>query len=154
MWFLNLIGGIKGIAVILLIVAVGAWAFTQKRNVEKAELARDQAIAERDQAAVQRDKAIEAARVNEQTIARLEQEKELANFALNTLQQARDSNRTNTVTREVIIQNQASVPANAAQAAPVLGSIIEEIQADRNRRRGVPATTASGRPAAQKRILE
>jgi len=133
--FLSLIGGIRGIAVIALLLALGGWAFTQKRHVEQAELARDQAIAQRDQAAVERDKAIAAAQVNDATIKRLEQEKKDINDALNTLASAKETNRENTVTREVIIQNQANVPANSAQAAPVLGSIIAEVQADRVRRR-------------------
>lgn len=133
--FLSFIGGIKGVAIIILLVALGGWAFTQKRNVEKAELARDQAIAQRDMAGIERDKAINAARVNADTITRLEQEKRDINEALNSLAQAKEKNATNTVTREVIIQNQASVPANSAQAAPVLGSIIDEVQKDRVRRR-------------------
>ena len=132
---LSLIGGIKGIAVILLIVAVGGWAFTQKRNVEKANLARDQAIVQRDMAGQERDKAIAAARTNAETVTRLEQEKSDINQALNSLAQAKESNRTNTVTREVIIQSGAAVPANAAKAAPILGAIITEVQNDRVRRR-------------------
>jgi len=133
--FFGLIGGLKGIAVIALILLVGGWAFTQKRAVEKAELARDQAIVQRDMAGQQRDKAIAAAQLSDATITRLEQEKKDINDALNTLALAKETNRTNTVTREVIIQNQATVPANSAQAAPVLGSIIAEVQRDRVRRR-------------------
>lgn len=135
MGIFRLLGGIKGIGMILLIIAIGGWAFTQKRNVTKAELARDQAIVQRDMAGIERDKAITAARTNAETVTRLEQEKKDINDALNKLALAKEANRTNTVTREVIIQNQASVPANAAQAAPVLGAIIDEVQRDRTRRR-------------------
>lgn len=131
----NLIGGIKGIIGIALVIALGGWVWTQKQNVKEAYLARDQAIAQRDIVASERDKAIGAAQANDATIKRLEQEKEDINNALNTLALARETNRTNTVTREVIIQNQASVPANAARAAPVLGAIIKEVQNDRVRRR-------------------
>ena len=131
----ELIGGIKGIAVIALVVAVSGWAWTQKRDVERAELARDQAIAQRDTAAAQRDKAIDAARANDETVKRLGQEKRDVNGALNALASAREGNRSNTVTREVIIQGQSGVPANSAQAAPVLGAIIDEVQTDRVRRR-------------------
>lgn len=131
----NLIGGIKGIIGIALVIALGGWVWTQKQNVKEAYLARDQAIAQRDIVASERDKAIGAAQANDATIKRLEQEKEDINDALNTLALARETNRTNTVTREVIIQNQASVPANAARAAPVLGAIIKEVQNDRVRRR-------------------
>ena len=131
----NLIGGIKGIIGIALVIALGGWVWTQKQNVKEAYLARDQAIAQRDIVASERDKAIGAAQANDATIKRLEQEKEDINNALNTLALARETNRTNTVTREVIIQNQATVPANAARAAPVLGAIIKEVQNDRVRRR-------------------
>ena len=153
---LTLIGGIKGLAVIALIIAVGSWAFVQTNKVRKAELARDEAIVQRDQTALQRDKAIEVSRVNEATISRLEQEKMLVNQALNTLQQARDTNRTNTVTREVIIQSQAGVPENAAVTAPVLGSIVVEVQADRQRRRPMAAPAAAAVPSspATQRIRE
>ena len=142
---LSLIGGVKGIVIIALLLGLGSYVALQKYNLGKAETARDAAIVQRDQAGVERDKAIAAAKVNEATISRLQQEKDLVNQALNSLQAARDTNRTNTVTREVIIQNQAAVPGNAAIAAPVLGSIIEELQADRNRRRGivVPVATQS-----------
>lgn len=133
--FFKLIGGIKGIAIIIAFIALGGYVWTQKQNVEKAELARDQAIAMRDQVAIQRDKAIGAAQANDLTIQRLEEEKKSINDALNTLAQAKETNRTNTVTREVIIQNQANVPANAAVVAPVLSSIITEVQNDRVRRR-------------------
>ena len=133
--FLSLIGGIKGIGVIILLVVVGAWAYTQKHNVTEANLARDQAIVQRDQAGVERDKAIAIAKTNAETVTRLEQEKRDINDALNSLAQAKEANRGNTVTREVIIQNQASVPANSAVAAPVLGSIIAAVQDDRVRRR-------------------
>ena len=104
--------------------------------MERAELARDQAIAQRDLAGVERDKAISAANASNETVLRLEQDKRDINLALNTLAAAQSANRENTVTREVIIQSQANVPANAAQAAPVLGAIIAEVQNDRVRRRG------------------
>lgn len=128
--------GMTGIIAAIGIAAIGGWAWIQKRNVERAELARDQAIAQRDQAAVERDKAIEAARVNEQTIVSLQQEKELINQALNTLQTQREAIRTNTVTREVIIQRQATTAASTATTAPVIGDIIVAVQEDRIRRRG------------------
>lgn len=134
--FLEIIGGIKGIIVIIVFVAVGAWAYTQKRNYDKAILERDTAISQRDTAGAERDKAILAAKTNADTIARLEQDKLDINFALNKLAEAKETSRKNTVTREVIIQNQATIPANAAVVAPVIGTIINEIQNDRVRRRG------------------
>lgn len=133
--FLSLIGGIKGIIVIVLIFALGGYIFIQKRNVTAAETARDLAVEQRNSVALERDKAIIAAKENKDTIDRLEMEKEFANKAIIALQTAKETNRVNTITREIIIKNQASAPANAAQAAPVLGDIISEIQADRVRRR-------------------
>jgi len=146
---LSLIGGVKGLVVIALLLALGSWAAVQKINLSKAETARDQAIAQRDEAAVARDKAIAAARANEQTIARLQQEKDLANQALNSLEAARNTNRTNTTTREVVIQRQAGLPANTAQAAPVLGTIVTEVQADRYRRRGITPPEIASAPAGK-----
>lgn len=150
MWLWSLIGGVKGLAILALVLALGGWAANKTIQLNRAESARDQAIAQRDQAAVQRDKAIEAAKTNEQTIARLEDEKKNLNQALNSLEAARQVNRANTVTRQVTIQREAGVPANAAQAAPVLGTIIKEVQADRYRRRGItppptPTTTSAER---------
>lgn len=131
----SFLGGIKGIALIVLVLAVGGWVWNQKNNLDKAILERDTAIAQRDMVAVERDKAIAAARTNAETIARLEEDKRNVNEALNNLARARETNAQNTVTREVIIQNQATVPANASRAAPVLGAIVSEIQTDRDRRR-------------------
>lgn len=131
----DLIGGIKGVALIALTIALAGWAWNMKRDVEQAELARDQAIAQRDAAGIQRDKAIAAAKTNDETVKRLEDEKRDINSALNALAEAREGNRSNTVTREIIIQEQSGVAANSAVAAPVLGTIIAEVQDDRVRRR-------------------
>lgn len=134
--FFSFIGGIKGIVVILIVAALAGWIWNQKNNLEELKLQRDTAVAQRDIVVGERDKAIAAARENDLTIKGLEAEREATNVALNTLANAVANNRENTVTREVIIQNQASVPANAARAAPVLGAIVSAIQADRVRRRG------------------
>lgn len=133
--FLSLIGGIKGIIVILIVGALGLWAYNLKSTATKAVLERDQAITQRDAIATERDKAITAARTNAETVTKLEQEKSDVNLALNTLAAAQQVNSQNTITREVIIQNQSSVAANSAIAAPVLGIIVKEIQNDRVRRR-------------------
>jgi hypothetical protein len=133
--FLGLIGGIKGVIIIALVLALGGWAASLKYNTSKAIAQRDAAIVQRDEAGVQRDKAISAAKANEETIAKLQQEKEFTNQALNDLQSAKNTNRSNTVTREVIIQNQAGLPANGALAAPILGAIVDAVQIDRERRR-------------------
>lgn len=133
--FLSLIGGVKGIIIILIVAALGLWAYNLKSTATKAVLERDQAITQRDAIATERDKAITAARTNAETVTKLEQEKSDVNLALNTLAAAQQVNGTNTVTREVVIQNQAAIPANSAIAAPVLSDIITEVQTDRVRRR-------------------
>lgn len=137
----SLIGGIKGAVILAVILAIGAWAVTQKVSLSRAETARDKAIVERDQAGDERDKAITAAQANAVTIRNLENEKELTNQALNSLREAQVSNRANNVARDVIIQRESGIPANAARAAPVLGTIITEVQADRYRRRGITPPT-------------
>lgn len=133
--FFSLIGGFKGIAIILLIAALGGYVYVQKRNVEKAELARDQAIAQRDSVVVERDKAIAAARTNAETIDRLQVEKDDINTALNNLAAAQVANRNTTVKRQNTINSQAAVPANAAQVAPTVGDTIDDIQQARAVRR-------------------
>jgi hypothetical protein len=133
--FLSLVGGVKGIIAILIIGALGLWAYNLKSTATKAVLERDQAITQRDAIATERDKAITAARANAETVTKLEQEKSDVNLALNTLAAAQQVNSQNAITREVIIQNQSSVAANSAKAAPVLGVIVKEIQNDRVRRR-------------------
>lgn len=133
--FYSLIGGIKGIGIILLVIVLGGYVWTQKRNADEAIAARDVAIQQRDSVVAERDKAIAAAKTSDETVKRLEQEKDDINQALNSLAQAKEINRGNTITREVIIQSQATVAANSAQAAPVLGAIVEAVQNDRVRRR-------------------
>jgi hypothetical protein len=127
----SLIGGIKGVVAIVLIVALGGWIWNTKSNLEQAEAQRDTAIAQRDLVAAERDKAIEVARINQGTVDFLKQDKQDINAALNTLAQQRAENAQNTVTREVIIQSQAALPANSAITAPVIGDIISEIQIDK-----------------------
>lgn len=132
----GLLGGIKGMVMIALVIAALGWVAVQRSNVQKANLARDQAIVQRDMAGQQRDRAIAVARENAETITRLEEEKNLVNAALNTLQANQEQNRASSVTRELIIQQQESLPTNIGAAAPVLGDIISQIQSDRVRRRG------------------
>lgn len=138
--FFKLIGGVKGAIIIALVVALGTWVAVKKHRMDKeletAIEERDKAVAAAAQTAAERDKAIEAARVNSETINRLNEEKALINQALNAYQQLQSQNRATASAREIIIQREAVVPANSAPAAPIIGTIISEIQADRVRRRG------------------
>lgn len=137
---LKLVGGIRGAILIGIILVLGGLFLWQRNAAQNAREDIETLKKEKVAVEVERDKAIEAARVNSETIDRLQQEKELINNALNTLAAAQNLNRTNAVTREVIIQREAALPANSAQAAPVLGTIITEIQTDRVRRRGQGAS--------------
>jgi hypothetical protein len=131
----TLLGGIKGIAIIVLVATLGVWAFKKNSDVKNLTLQRDTAISQRDAVAVERDKAVTANAESQRTIESLQYERDLANKALNTINDNRATNRQNTVTREVIIQNQASNSVNAGAAAPVFGPLIGSIQEDRVRRR-------------------
>ena len=128
---------IKSIIIIAIILALGAWAGTQKYNLNKAQRDLKEALVQRDTAGVARDKAIGIASTNATTISRLEREKEDLNTALNKLQENRTANRATAAVRETTIRSTSTVPANAAPAAPVLGSLIADIQTDRVRRRTV-----------------
>ena len=134
--FFKMIGGIKGVAIIAALLAVGGWAFVQKNNVKKANLARDQAIVQRDAAGVERDKAIAVARVNAATIKQLETEKKLADDSLVALDGLYKASLKRTNTREIIIREQASNPANQVGLSPVLQATVNDILADRAARRG------------------
>ena len=139
----TLIGGVKGVIIIALLAALGGYIALQHHHVTVAEAERDTALAQRDMAAGERDKAISAAQTNAATITKLESERDLANQALNSLQAARDTIKNSSATRSATIQKQAALPANTALAAPVLGTLIFDIQNDRIiRRGGVPVTAA------------
>ncbi len=133
--------GIFGLSMIPMVVVglavagLGAWAYVQHGNVAKANLARDQAIAERDKAAVARDIAIKAAQDNATTISNLQNDAALTNQALNTLAANQAQNRASAQSRAGIIQGQSGLPANRAVTAPVIAATISAIQADRRARR-------------------
>lgn len=138
--FFNLIGGIKGVIYVLIIAAAAGWIYTQKAAVADAEKARDAAIAAQGQLQLQLDKAIEVSRINSETIARLEEEKADVQAALNQKDAARGKNAQNTARRNATIDSQASVDANKTPIAPVLKSVLADIQADRQARRAPQAS--------------
>jgi len=151
--FLALIGGVKGLAILALLIALGGYIAVLKHQATSAQNARDVAVAHATEIQGQLDKAIQANKDNEVVIANLNQEKQNINDALNTLQSAKDTNHANSQTRQVIITQGAGVPANAAQAAPVVGNMIQAVQSDRFMRRGLP-DTQNAAPATSARIKE
>jgi hypothetical protein len=136
--FFNLIGGVKGVIVLVLIAALGGWAWKQKHDVSVAEEARDTVVAQMKQAEKDRDAAIAVAKTNEDTINQLRDEKKAINDALNTLNTAKETARLTASARETLIQSQSSLPSSSAITAPVISSVIVEVQNDRARRRGLP----------------
>lgn len=109
--------------------------YAKYHEFEKLENELKIAIAQRDAVVVQRDKAVAVVRANDLVIEQLKQDKEDVNEALKSLSLAQQANEKNTAAREVIIQQQASKPANAVEAAPVLLDVIAEIEKDRIARR-------------------
>lgn len=132
---MSIFSNLKWFLLAFAVLLVGGWGYSKHRAIEKLEVERDRAIVQRDSAAAQRDKAIQAAKDNALVVDTLKQEKADINTALNALASAQATNRTNTITREVIIQNQAADPLNSGQAAPVIKAIIAEVQEDRDERR-------------------
>lgn len=129
--FFNLIGGVKGIIIGLIIAAALGWVFVQKRAVTKAEEARDIAIAQQQQIKGELDKALSANKENQDTIRKLQEEKDNIQLALNQrdadLQKIR--NRVNKTDKT--IDSQAGLPENKAPLSPVLKSVLQELEAER-----------------------
>lgn len=133
--FFNLIGGFKGIIIALVIAAALGWVFVQKRAVTNAEEARDAAIVAQQQIQSQLDKAIDAARENERTIDRLQEEKADIQIALNKRDADRSKNQQRTNQTGKNIDKQATAPVNQTVISPVLKSVIGDVQAERAARR-------------------
>jgi len=151
---LSLIGGVKGLFIIALVLALGTYIGVLHHKATVAETAQKVAEANAAQANADRDKAIKVAQDNAATIAALNQEKQNINDALNTLQSAKNQNASNNQTRQVIITQGASVPANQAIAAPIIGTMIHTVQADRFGRRGIPDTQDDAASASKGIVRE
>lgn len=141
---LSLIGGVKGLVIIALVLALGAYIGVLHHEKSVAQEATKTAQAQAAQANADRDKAIKVAQDDAATIANLQQEKQNVNDALNTLQTAKNNNAASASTRQTIITSGAGIAANKATTAPVIGNMIQAVQSDRAVRRGVPDTQLSG----------
>lgn len=130
--------GLKGIVIIVAILALGGWAGFNHFKISSAVAARDQAIADRDQAAIARDKAIDANKVTQDTIDRLTKEKADVQTALNNLDIDRRKNQKVINDLSTVIRSMATDPANKVQLSPVLQKTVDEIQRQRVAREALP----------------
>lgn len=130
MWFLQSIG-IKGVAVIILLIAIGGWAGLKHFELSKTRSELEAAITERDVAAEARDKAISAAKANEETIVALQQEKAKIQEALTSLAADKKKNQQTINTLMASIRSGSSNPANQVLLSPVLRTTVDSIQKDR-----------------------
>lgn len=133
----ELLGGIKGIAAIALIVALGGYVWNQNSKISQAATDLKTVTAERDLAAEQRDKAVGVNVENQTAIKQLTQEKIDIQTSLNNLEAARKKDAVVIGQLSTAIKAQASNPANKVTLSPVLRDVVSGIQAERNRRQGV-----------------
>lgn len=133
MGFLSALG-FKGIAMIVLITALGSWAGYKHYQVTQAEERAAAAEVERDAAAVARDLAIKASTANLATIKELQNERDSIQLALNNLEADRRKNQAIIGNLSAAIRSTASDPANQVQLSPVLKATVEEIQKRRKER--------------------
>lgn len=130
MGFLSVIG-IKGAIIIALVLALGGWAGYKHFQVASAQAEAKQAIADRDQAGIARDKAIEANKVNQETIDALQQEKADIQTALNNLETDKKRNQQVINNLSATIRSMAQDPANKVTLSPVLKATVDAIQKQR-----------------------
>lgn len=135
--------GVKGWAIIALIVALGSWAGYQKYQIHEigkqrdiAQQAAKTAEAERDLAASARDAAIAANASNQQVIADLQKEKADIQTSLNNLDADRRKSQATIASLSASIKALSKDPANQVVLSPVLQLTVKEIQAERARRQG------------------
>lgn len=135
--------GIKGWAIIALVVALGSWAGYQKYQIHEigkqrdiAQQAAKTAEAERDLAASARDAAIAANASNQQVIADLQKEKADIQTSLNNLDADRRKSQATIASLSASIKALSKDPANQVVLSPVLQLTVKEIQAERARRQG------------------
>lgn len=144
MGFLDLIGGIKGIAVIAIILALGGYVWKTKHDAGVLEQQIVTLTAQRDEAGTARDQALAANATNLEAINQLKAEKLATNTALNNLEAARVKDQVTIGTLRASIRAQASNPLNQTKLSPVLSDTIRAIQAERIKRAQllVPEVTA------------
>lgn len=130
--------GVKGTAILALLLALGGWAGYKTYQVYDAQNDAKEARADRDAAFVARDKALQVNLVNQETIALLQQEKADIQRALTDLDADRKKNQQIIGALSTTIKAMASDPANRVQLSPVLQTTISEIQKQRVAREALP----------------
>lgn len=137
MGFLSVIG-IKGAAIIALILGLAGWLGYNHYQLQAALTGRKAAETERDLAGVARDKAIDANKSNILVMAQLEKEKSDIQLALNALDTDRKKNQKIIADLSTVIRSMATDPANKVQLSPVLQVTIDNIQKQRAARERLP----------------
>ena len=130
MGFLSALG-IKGIAIIAMVLALVGWGGYKTYQVNKAQSDLATAIAQRDEAGLARDKAIDANKVSAAAIQALEKEKADVQKSLNNLDADRKKNAKTISDLTAAIEAQKNNPANKVTLSPVLKLTIDTIQKQR-----------------------
>lgn len=130
------IGGLKGIAIIAVMLSVLGFLGYQHHQISAARADLAAAVLARDAANEARDKAIAVAQANDATVKQLQQEKRDAEAALNELAARKKLDDATIAALSAAIKAQATNPANQVQLSPVLKQIITDIQAERLKRQG------------------
>lgn len=127
--------GIKGIAIIIAVAALGGWAYHKTNQVVKVQTELAAAVRDRDAAALARDKALDANKASEATIASLQKEKADIQTALNNLASDRKKNQQALTELTAAINAQRLDPANQVVLSPAVKLTIDTIQKQRDARK-------------------
>lgn len=127
--------GLKGIAIIVAVLALGGWGYYKTNQVVKVQTELATAVRDRDAAAAARDKAIDANKVSAATIASLEKEKADIQTALNNLASDRKKNQQALNELTAAINAQKADPANQVVLSPAVKLTIDTIQKQRDARK-------------------
>ena len=120
----------------LAIAGVGAWGGWQFVKLQHAKAEAIQFQSERDEAARARDAAIEANKINQQTIDQLQQEKADIQAALNALEADKRRNQQVINNLSAAIRAGANNPENQVKLSPAVRMTVDAIQKQREQREG------------------
>lgn len=135
MAFFNLIGGLKGSIVLVLILALSGYIWKLKHDTDVVNRELTQVKVERDSAATARDAAIGISKTNENTINQLKNERDLVQSALSNLETSKAENKVVIDKVKTIIKSQDQLPENKALLSPVLKDTVNQIQLNRDKRK-------------------
>jgi hypothetical protein len=130
--------GVKGVAILVLLLALGGWAAYKTYQVSSAQAEAVAAKAERDEAATARDEALKVNTANQLAISQLQKEKADIQVALTNLDADRKKNQKVINDLSAVIRTMATDPANKVQLSPVLQATVDTIQKQRTAREALP----------------